>query len=91
MISSAPRIDLRLVAALERLDDESLPIAEVCRRVGAVADVLEVTRPSYEQLRVLVRLHRRRRLAPNAREILLDVASRARPPEAMLDLFDGAK
>ncbi len=91
MTSSAPRIDLRLVAALERLDDGTLPVAEVCRRVGRVADELGLVRPSYEQLRVLVGLHRRRRLAPNARELLLDVAARRRAPEALLDLFDGAK
>jgi hypothetical protein len=89
--SCAPRIDPRLVAAVERLDDEALSLAEVCRRVGRVADALELTRPSYEQLRVLIRLHRGRALPPDARAILLDVALRARPPEALLELFEGAE
>ena len=35
MPASAPRYDQRLLRAIRRLDDESLPIAEVWRRVGA--------------------------------------------------------
>ena len=58
MTSSAPRIDPRLVAALERLDDESLPYAEVARRLGRVAAELGLAQPSYEQVRVLTRRHR---------------------------------
>jgi hypothetical protein len=44
----APRIDSRLVAAAERLDNETTPIAETNRRVGAVAAELGLLRPSYE-------------------------------------------
>ncbi|HEX5799188.1 MAG TPA: hypothetical protein VFY02_03720 [Gaiellaceae bacterium] len=91
MTSSAPRIDPRLVAALERIDDESLPFAEVSRRVGRVAAELGLPKPSYEQVRVLTRRHRRRELPPDVRALLLDVAFRARPPEALLELLDGAK
>ena len=91
MTSSAPRLDLRLVAAVERLDDGSMPVAEIGRRLGGVAAELGVPRPSYEQIRVLVRRHRRRELPPNAREILLAVACRSRPPEALLELLEGAK
>jgi len=91
MTSSAPRIDPRLVAALERIDDDSLPYAEVCRRIGRVAAELGLAKPCYEQCRVLTRRHRRRELPPDVRSLLLDVAFRARPPEALLELLEGAK
>jgi hypothetical protein len=87
---AAPRIHHAVLAALERLDDERLPIAEVHRRVAAVAEIIGCSRPSYEQVRVLVHVHRRRRLQPTAGQILLAVASRGRPPEALLDLLEGA-
>ena len=77
-------------AGIERLDDERLPIAEVHRRVAALASHLGYSRPSYQQVRVLVHEHRRRGLAPTAGQILLDVASRGRPPEALLELLEGA-
>lgn len=91
MAAAAPRIGPTLLAAIERLDDRSLPIAEVYRRVAALASHLGFSRPSYEQVRVLVHEHRERGLAPTAGQILLDVAVRARPPEALLELLEGAK
>ncbi len=87
MPASAPRIDSRLRAGLARLDDSRVPIAETHRRVGELASRLGLTRPSYQQIRLLVHEHRRRGPAPGAGEILLDVATRVRPPEALLDLF----
>ena len=90
MADAAPRIGPALLAALERLDDDRLPIAEVYRRVAGVAEIIGCSRPSYEQIRVLVHEHRARGLAPSAGEILLAVASRGRPPEALLDLLEGA-
>jgi hypothetical protein len=89
--SAAPRIEPTLLAAVQRLDDDSVPIAEVYRRVAALASHLEYSRPSYEQIRVLVHEHRRRGLAPAAGQVLLDVALRTRPPHALLELLDGAK
>jgi hypothetical protein len=86
MARAAPRIDPRLLAAVIRVDDPKQPIAETVRRVGAVADALGLSRPSYEQLRVLVHKVRKRQLNPGAGEILLDVAFRNRPPDALLDL-----
>ncbi len=80
-----------LQAAIERLDDDTVPIAEVYRRVAALASHLGFTRPSYEQIRVLVHEHRRRGLAPSAGQLLLDVAFRSKPPEALLELLEGAK
>ena len=91
MASQAPRIGPTLLAGIERLDDDALPIAEVNRRVGALASHLGFVRPSYQQIRVLVHEHRRQGLAPTAGQILLDVAARSRPPEALLELLEGAK
>lgn len=90
MTAAAPRIGPTLLAAVERLDDEAVPVAEVHRRVAALASRLGQARPSYEQVRVLVHEHRERGLAPTAGQILLDVAARARPPHALLELLDGA-
>jgi hypothetical protein len=87
MPPAAPRIEERLVAALARLDKPGLPIAEAHRRLGAVADELGSPRPSYEQVRVLVHALRRGRRPTPAGKILLDIAFRNRPPEALLDLF----
>ena len=91
MAPQAPRICHTLLAGIERLDDEHLPIAEVYRRVAALASHLGLVRPSYEQVRVLVHEHRTRGLAPTAGQILLDVALRSRPPHALLELLEGAK
>jgi len=91
MASQAPRISPTLLAAIERMDDDSVPIAEVYRRIAALASHFGVVRPSYEQIRILVHEHRRRGLAPSAGQILLDVAVRSRPPEALLELLEGAK
>jgi len=91
MASAAPRIGPTLLAAVKRLDDEAVPIAEVYRRVAALASHLGYARPSYEQIRILVHQHRRWGLAPTAGQILLDVALRSRPPEALLELLEGAK
>jgi hypothetical protein len=79
------RIDSRLLAALARIDDSERPIAETNRRLGLVADALGVERPSYERVRRLVREHRRRRIEPGIGGVLLDIALRNRPPEAIVD------
>ena len=91
MAAAAPRIGATLLAALERIDDDGLPIAEVHHRFAALASHLGYSRPSYEQTRVLVHEHRRRGLAPTAGDVLLDVALRTRPPQALLELIDYAK
>ena len=88
MTAAAPRIDATLLAAIERLDDQSVPIAEVHRRVAALASHLGHSRPSYEQVRILVHVHRDAGLAPTAGQILLDVALRTRPPHVLLDLLE---
>ena len=89
MARAAPRIDPRLVAALARLDRREQPIAETHRALGLVADWLEVARPSYQQIRVLVQEHRRRPIYPGVGETLLEIALRVKPPGALLDVLTG--
>ena len=91
MAAAAPRIGATLLAAVERLDDESLPIAEVHRRVGALASHLGYARPSYEQTRVLVHEHRRRGLAPTAGRSCSTSRLKTRPPHALLELLEATK
>jgi len=62
--ASAPRYDPLILEAARRLDDDRLPIAETCRRVGQVAHRLGLPRPSYVHLRRIVKAERLR-----AREI----------------------
>ncbi len=88
-LAFAPRIDSRLVSALERLDDRDVPIAETNRRLARVARELRLFRPSYEQVRRLVRLARRRGRLPSAGDVLLDVAFRVRPSTSILEYLTG--
>jgi hypothetical protein len=83
--AAAPRIHRRLLEALIRLDDRTVPIAETCRRIGAEADRRGLTRPSYQRVRVLVHESRRARRGPTTTSVLLDVMARSRPPEALID------
>jgi len=85
MLAFAPRIDTRLVAALERLDDRDVPIAETYRRLGRMARELRLFRPSYEQVRRLIHLARREGRLPSTADLLLDVAFNLRPPAALMD------
>lgn len=89
MALSAPRLDVRLIAALEHLlRDESVPVAELNRRLGAVADALSLSRPSYERVRLLVRDRRSGRYAlPSSGQILLEIAARGRPADDLLKLL----
>ena len=91
--SFAPRISPRLLEALVRLDDRSVPIAEVNRRLGDEADRLRLPRPSYQRIRVLlhaVRLIRRReRPRPSTGQLLLDAWLRLRSPLDVIDHLYG--
>jgi len=82
--SSAPRVDSRLVAALRRLDDDNEPVAEIHRRVGAVAGHLGLAQPSYQCVRLLVREIRAGRAVPGLGDVLLDIALRNKAPEVLL-------
>lgn len=85
MPAFAPRISSRLLVEIERSDDPSVPIAEVCRRVGATAERLGLPRPSYERVRVLVHEGRRRRPVVTTASVVVDVALRTGPVDALLD------
>jgi hypothetical protein len=89
MADCAPRTDVRLVAAIERLDDPVVRIAETNRKVGLVADALGLTRPSYEQVRRLVHDARRRGRRPATGDVLLDIAFQVRPATALGDHLAG--
>ena len=89
MPRAAPHIDARLITGLARLDDPGRSIAETNRRLGALADELGLTRPSYEQTRTVVHALRARRRDPEVGQVLLDIAFRVRPPEALLDVVAG--
>jgi hypothetical protein len=78
VLAFAPRIPKRLLAALVRLDDPSVPIAETHRRLGEQADRMGITRPSYQRIRELVHQIRRIRPARRPARLGLRVALRAR-------------
>jgi hypothetical protein len=88
-VDFAPRISPRLRAEIERLADTSANAAEITRRVGELAGRLGLRRPSYEQVRKLAREHRARPRPPSTAEVLLDVALRVRPPDAIVSHLAG--
>jgi hypothetical protein len=77
-------VDSRLIAALRRLDDGELPVAELNRRLGSVAERLGLAQPSYQCVRLLVRDLRAGRGHPGVGELLLDIALRTRSPDRIL-------
>jgi hypothetical protein len=89
MPTIAPRISPRLLEALVRVDDRKLPIAETSRRVGREAERLGLPRPSYERIRELVHELRSIRRGPSTASVLVDIAFRLRPPEAIVDHLSG--
>jgi hypothetical protein len=88
-VKSSPRIDRRLGEALAALDDPHASVAETHRRLGAVADVLELPRPNWESVRLLLRAHRTTPRSPRT-HALLDLAFYTRSPiDAIEDLLTG--
>ncbi len=89
----APRISSRLLEALVRLDDRSLPIAELNRRLGAEADRLRLPRPSYQRIRVLLHtlrlIRRQKRPQPSTGQLLLEAWFRLRSPLDVIDHLYG--
>jgi hypothetical protein len=85
-----PRIDERLVAAIARLDDPTLPIAETNRRLGVVAEGLGLVRPSYQQVRVIVHELRSEKRSSRVGEALLQIAYGMRTQGQMLRAFEGS-
>jgi hypothetical protein len=80
VVPIAPRYGFRLLEAIRILDDRTVTIAEVTRRVGRAAEHFGVTRPSYVHVRRLVLANRIREdenhaRAEELRTIAVDVAS----------------
>jgi hypothetical protein len=91
MPTLAARVTEQLYRRLVKFDDDRVPIAETYRRVATEAERMGLTRPSYERIRVLVHQSRRwnRNRGPSTTSVLIDVAFRVRPPEAILDQLSG--
>jgi hypothetical protein len=89
VVPLSPRTDVRLVAAIERLDRPDVPIAETWRRVGVLAEHMGLLRPSYQQVRRIVHDSRRRGRRPTAGDVLLDIMFRTKPPQAAIDYLAG--
>jgi hypothetical protein len=51
---SAAPVEPELLRWIDQHDDETVPLAELARRVGTEADRLGMTRPSYERIRQLI-------------------------------------
>jgi len=89
MVQAAPRLDPRIVAALERLERSYSSIAEIRRALGVQARALGLAPPSYEHVRRLVRARQAEREAagPGVTAVAVDVAFRARSPRALFDML----
>jgi hypothetical protein len=91
MYTAAPRLDRRLLETIVRLDDTTVPIAEVYRRTREHAAQIDVPRPSYECCRQLLHDARRERARNRAnRETLIRVALYLDGPQALNRLEFGS-
>ena len=76
MRSAISANDPRISALVAALDEDGMPAAETCRRVGAAAEEIGLIRPSYQHVRRVVRVERRRReLRAEARKVLTGAVS----------------
>src|SRR5512134_3504820 len=92
MVISAPRTDIRVVRFIRRLEARTPVTADVVRATGRYCEGIRVTRPSYEQVRLLVHAARERRMGRRAAlDLALDVELRARPPSDLLYLLGDAR
>jgi hypothetical protein len=74
---------------MRRLGRTRASIADIHRSVGEYAESIGVTRPSYEQTRVIVNDARLRHLATReAASLLLDVQFGVRPVTDLLQLLE---
>ena len=82
--------DPRIAVLVAELDSEGVPMAHTWRRVGAAAERLGLRRPSYQHVRRLVRIERRRRQLEAAGRAVLGRAATTlaagRVPSAVLVL-----
>ena len=91
MYAIAPRLDRRLLELAVRLESPEISIAEVHRRMREPAAQLDIPRPSYECVRLLVHDARRERMRKRAnRETLIRVALYFDGPDALNTLETGS-
>jgi hypothetical protein len=85
--SAGPRIAYELLVHLERIDDPSLPIAEINRRLGRFAEARGLTRPSYERVRELIHLVRvlKPRRGPSLVWMMLETSAGVRGAGSLID------
>lgn len=76
--AAAPRIDERLLRVIER-GASGRSAAELTRLVGEAAELLGLTRPSYEQVRVLRNVAVEKEDRVSDLDVLVDIIFRARP------------
>lgn len=88
MVASSVRTDICVVRFVRRLEPRSENIATVVRATGSFCEKSGLTRPSYEQIRLLFHQARDRRERRRAAlDLVLDVDLRARPPSDLLYLL----
>jgi hypothetical protein len=82
--TAAPRVEQSFLNALARIDDSAIPIAETYRKCREEAAKLDVPRPSYELVRIVVHETRRERERRRAnRDTILRVLLYQLPPDAL--------
>jgi hypothetical protein len=87
--AAGPRLEPDFLAAIARIDDRSLPVAETYRRTREIAAQLGIPRPSYERVRQHVRAVRRAEETLRLRrDIFIDVSLHHRPVEDLYELFE---
>jgi hypothetical protein len=85
----AAEVEGRLRAEIERIARQPRPIAEINREIGARAEALGLTRPSYARVRQIVLEVRDTVEIPSWGELLVDVDLRLRSPMILLDKLGG--
>jgi Cdc6-like AAA superfamily ATPase len=87
----APRIPARLLDEIARLAEQPERAADICRAIGERAEEQGFRRPSYQQVRVLVRDARRRPRRVSTGQVLLEVALRVHHPDAFIQHVSGTQ
>jgi hypothetical protein len=85
----AAQVEGRLRAEIEKIARQKRPIAELNREIGARAEALGLTRPSYARVRQVVLEVRDTVEIPSWGELLVDVDLRLRSPMILLDKLGG--
>jgi hypothetical protein len=87
----APRISMRLLDEIDRLAERPFRAADICREIGERAEEQGFRRPSYEQVRLYVKVARRRPRRVSTANVLLDVSLRVEHPDAFIQHVSGTQ